>query len=189
MSLHVSLLDVGIPLWVQGHTQAPRAIVAAIFILNCILVAALSVRLASGSDTVMGAAHAGVRAAVLLALSCIVFTLASGPGATVAAVILLLAGTIEVFGEMVQAASGWGLSFGLAPEHAQGQYQGASATGLALSQMLGPALMAGVTSAGTAGWLAFGALFVVTGLATVPASRWAVAHRERTGAATAGLAR
>jgi hypothetical protein len=54
--------------------------------------------------------------------------------------------------------------------------------------MLGPAIMAGVTSAGTAGWLAFGALFVVAGLVTVSASRWALAHRERAEAQAATAA-
>ncbi|WCB95777.1 hypothetical protein DSM104299_04528 [Baekduia alba] len=177
MTMHFSLLDVGIPLWVSGHTDAPRAIIAVIFVLNCVFVALLSVPMARGSDSVEGAARAAVRASFLLAASCVVFALASGPGATVASVILVVAGIVEVFGEMAQAASGWGLSFGLAPDHAQGQYQGLSSTGFALATMVGPALMAAITAAGTAGWLAFGALFLVTGAATVPVARWAENHR------------
>jgi hypothetical protein len=183
MSLHFSLLEVGIPLWVQDHTAAPRVTVAIVFIVNCVLVALLSVRLARGSDTVPGAARAGARAGVILAASCVVFATASGATATVAAVIVVGAGIVEVLGEIVQAASGWGLEFGLAPEHAQGQYQGAAATGFALSLMLGPALMAAVTAAGTAGWLAFGALFLVAGFATVPVAAWAQAHRDAAAAA------
>jgi MFS family permease len=177
MTMHFSLLDVGIPLWVSGHTDAPRAIVAVIFVMNCVLVALGSVRMAGGSDSVEGAARAGVRASFLLAGSCVIFALASGPGATVASIVLVVAAVVEVFGEMLQAASGWGLSFGLAPEHAQGQYQGLSSTGFGLAQMAGPAVMAAVTSAGTAGWLAFGALFLVTGAVTVPVARWAEADR------------
>jgi MFS family permease len=184
MSLHFSLLEVGVPLWVQGHTEAPRITVAIVFIVNCVLVALLSVRLARGSDTVAGAARAGARSGIVLAASCVLFAASSGPGATVAAAILIAAGVVEVLGEIVQAASGWGLGFGLAPEHAQGQYQGAAATGFALSLMLGPALMAAVTSAGTAGWLAFGAVFLVTGFVTIPVAAWAMERRE---AATAVL--
>jgi hypothetical protein len=45
--------------------------------------------------------------------------------------------------------------------------------------MAGPALMAAVTSAGMIGWLAFGALFLVAGFATVPVSEWALRSRER----------
>jgi hypothetical protein len=184
MSLHFSLLEVGVPLWVQGHTEAPRITVAIVFIVNCVLVALLSVRLARGSDTVAGAARAGARSGIVLAASCVLFAASSGPGAIVAAAILIAAGVVEVFGEIVQAASGWGLGFGLAPEHAQGQYQGAAATGFALSLMLGPALMAAVTSAGTPGWLAFGAVFLVTGFVTIPVAAWAMERRE---AATAVL--
>lgn len=139
--------------------------------------------MARGSDSVEGAARGGVRASFLLAASCVVFALASGPGATAASIILIVAGIVEVFGEMLQAASGWGLSFGLAPEHAEGQYQGLSSTGFALATMAGPALMAAITSAGTVGWLAFGALFLVTGAVTVPVARWAQASRAQ--AATA----
>jgi MFS family permease len=183
MTMHFSLLDVGIPLWVSGHTDAPNAIVGVIFVINCILVALLSVRLARGSDTVEGAARSGVRASFLLAASCVVFALASGTTATVASIILVVAAVIEVFGEMTQSASGWGLAFGLAPEHAQGQYQGLSSSGFALAQMAGPATMALVTSAGTAGWLAFAAVFLVTGAITVPVARWA--EDQRTAAAAA----
>ena len=184
MSLHVNLLDVGLPLWVEGHTNAPRAIVAVIFIVNCVIVALFSVRFARGSDTVAGAARAGARAAVLLALSCVVFALTSGPAATVAAIVLVVAAVIQVGGEMAQSASGWGLAFGLAPDHAQGQYQGAASTAVAIAMMAGPATMAGVTSAGTIGWLAYGAVFLVAGFATIPVAAWAQRTREAAAAAT-----
>ena len=182
MSLHVSLLDVGLPLWVEGHTHAPRAIVAVIFIVNCVIVALFSVRFARGSETVAGAARAGARAAVLLALSCVVFAATSGPAATIAAIVLVLAAIVQVGGEMAQAASGWGLAFGLAPDHAQGQYQGAASTAVAIAMMAGPATMAGVTSAGTLGWLAYGAVFLIAGFATVPVAAWAATSRERAAA-------
>lgn len=183
MSLHVSLLDVGLPLWVEGHTNAPRAIVAVIFIVNCVIVALFSVRFARGSDTVAGAARAGARAAVLLALSCVVFAATSGPAATVAAIVLVVAAVVQVGGEMAQAASGWGLAFGLAPDHAQGQYQGAASTAVAIAMMAGPATMAGVTSAGTVGWLAYGAVFLLAGFATVPVAAWAQRTRDAAAAA------
>lgn len=177
MTLHFSLLEVGIPLWI-GHTDAPRVTVGIVFVLNCVLVALLSVPMARGSETIRGSARAAVIAAVLLATSCVAFALSGAvAGAAAAAVVVIAAGTIEVFGEMAQAASSWGLSFGLAPEHAQGQYQGLASTAFSLASMLGPALMAAVTAAGTIGWLAFGALFLVAGTATVPVSRWAEGHR------------
>jgi MFS family permease len=172
LSLHASLLDVGLPLWV-AHTHAPEAIVAVIFVVNCVLVALLSVAFARGSETVLGAARSAVRAALLLAASCVVFVFTDGPGAVVASALLIGACVIQACGEMAQAASGWGLAFGLAPDDAQGQYQGLSSTALAAATTVGPLLMAGVVSAGTVGWLAYGALFLVAGFATVPVARWA----------------
>lgn len=180
LSLHASLLDVGLPLWV-ARTHAPEAIVAVIFVINCVLVALLSVAFARGSETVLGAARSAVRAALLLATSCVVFVFTDGPGAVVASALLIGACVIQAGGEMAQAASGWGLAFGLAPDDAQGQYQGLSSTALAAATTVGPLLMAGVVSAGAVGWLAYGALFLVAGFATVPVARWA-AERATPGA-------
>lgn len=172
LSLHAPLLEVGLPLWVS-HTSAPTAIVSVIFVVNCLLVVLFSVRFARGSDTVEGAARAAVRAGLLLALSCVVFVFSDGPGAVVASVVLIVAAVVQVAGEMAQAASGWGLAFGLAPDDAQGQYQGLSTTALALSTTIGPVLMAAVVAAGTIGWLAYGALLLAAGFATVPVAAWA----------------
>jgi MFS family permease len=173
LSLHASLLDVGLPLWV-ARTRAPEALVAVIFVVNCVLVASFSVVFARGSATVMGAARSAVRAAVLLAASCVVFVFTDGPGAVVASVLLVGACVVQAGGEMAQAASGWGLAFGLAPDDAQGQYQGLSSTALAAATTVGPALMAAVVSAGAIGWLAYGALFLLAGFATPPVARWAL---------------
>jgi hypothetical protein len=120
---------------------------------------------------------------VLLAISCVVFATTSGLAATGAAIVLVLAAVVQVGGEMAQAASGWGLAFGLAPGHAQGQYQGAAATATAIALMAGPATMAGVTSAGTIGWLAYGAVFLIAGFATVPVAAWAQRTRDAAAAA------
>jgi hypothetical protein len=43
--------------------------------------------------------------------------------------------------------------------------------------MLGPAIMGAVTAAGTVGWLALGAVFLVTAVVTVPVARWDEAQR------------
>lgn len=178
LSLHGPMLEVGLPLWV-AHTAAPEAMVSVVFVVNCLLVVAFSVRFARGSDTVAGAARAAVRAALLLAAACVVLVFSDGPGAIVASAILVVAFVIQVAGEMAQAASGWGLAYGLAPEDAQGQYQGLSSTAMALSTTVGPVLMAIVVAAGTLGWLAYGALFLVAGFATVPVAAWAERSRTR----------
>jgi len=63
------------------------------------------------------------------------------------------------------------------PEDAQGQYQGLSSTAMALSTTVSPVLMAAVVAAGTLGWLAYGAPFLVAGFATPPVAAWAQRRR------------
>lgn len=181
LGLHASLLDVGLPLWVS-HTHAPKAIVAVIFVINCVLVALFSVAFARRSETVAGAARSAVRSALLLAASCVVFVFTDGPGAVAASILLIGACVIQAAGEMSEAAAGWGLSFGLAPDDAQGQYQGLSTTAIAAATTVGPALMAAVVSAGTVGWLAYGTIFLLAGFALPPVSDWAARQRVTPGA-------
>ncbi|MEE3920061.1 hypothetical protein V2I01_22935 [Micromonospora sp. BRA006-A] len=58
------------------------------------------------------------------------------------AVPLLLAGAlVHVVGELWHAAAGWGISFGLAPAHAHGQYQGAYGMGMQLGSMVAPVVV------------------------------------------------
>ena len=104
------------------------------------------------------------------------------------AIALLLAGAlVHTGGEMYHAAGSWSLSYGLAPEHAQGQYQGLFGMSTQLGQMITPALAAILlTRLGGAGWLVFAGLFVVAGAATPAVVRWA--ERTRTATPTTSLA-
>jgi Major Facilitator Superfamily len=177
LAIHNSMLDVGLPLWVAGHTQAPAAIVGIIFVINCVAVALFSVRLASGSETPAAASRAALRSGVSLLAACTLMAISGAGGAVTAVTLLVLAMLLQAVGEMQQAASQWGLSLGLARVDRQGQYQGAASTGLALALSVGPLVMAGVVSLGSAGWLILGLGLLATGAATVPATRWALATR------------
>ncbi|HEU4975410.1 MAG TPA: MFS transporter [Baekduia sp.] len=185
MTMHNSMLDVGLPLWVSAHTDAPPALVGVIFVMNCVSVALLSVRFAAGSEAVPDAARAAFRAGITLLVACTLLAV-SGPLPAVAAAAVLIVGMlVQSAGEMQEAAAQWGLSMGLAPADRHGQYQGLASTGLALGWMLGPPLMAGVVAVGTAGWLAVGIAFTAIGAMTVPAARWALATRAAAPAAVA----
>jgi MFS family permease len=182
LALHNSMLDVGLPLWVSQRTDAPSAIVGVIFVLNCVSVALFSVRLAAGSEAVPDAARTALRSGTTLLLACALMAV-SGPLPALAASAVLVAGMLlQSVGEMQQAASQWGLSLGLAPGDRHGQYQAAASTGLTFASMVGPLVMAAVVGVGAAGWLVFGAALVAIGAATVPATRWAQASRERAAA-------
>lgn len=183
MMLHIPLIDVAIPLWVVTYTEAPRWIVSALMLLNTVAVVLFQVRVAKGVDGMATASRYVRRSGVLLLAACAVFA-ASGTGSSpwIGAGLLLLAAAVQVAGEMLQSAGSWEISFGLAPDDKQGQYQGFFGTGLAGAEMLAPLILTTlVISWGYPGWLVLGALFFLAGLATAPAVRWA----ERTGGTTA----
>jgi MFS family permease len=179
--LQLAMLDVGLPLWVDGRTSAPHTTVAVVFALNCVLVVALQVRFARRVTSTRAAATMAWHAGVTLFISCAVFAAAAIAGLPplVAGAILVFAGVIHVFSELQQAASEWTLSLNLAPEHAQGEYQGLMASAGSASATIGPLVMAGVVAVGTTGWLTLGVVFLIAGALTVPATSWALSTRER----------
>ncbi|WP_327087550.1 MFS transporter [Nonomuraea sp. NBC_01738] len=166
------LFTVALPLWVVSRTSAPPLTVAALAMLNTITVTLLQMRLSRGSDDVAGAARAQRRAGVFLLGACVLFALAAGQPVWVAVTVLIAGGLLHVFGELLQAAGSWGLSYELAPEHAIGQYQGLYQMGQQAANIVAPALLtAVVTGWGSLGWLLVGALFLGAGLAVPMAAR------------------
>jgi predicted MFS family arabinose efflux permease len=185
VGMHYVLLEVAIPLWVTRHTAAPRWTVALLFLVNTACCVLFQVRASRGSVDVPSSARAVRAGTLLIGLSCLVFAASGDRSAAIAVTVLVVAALINVGGELLQASGSWGLGFGLAPETAQGQYQGLYSTGFAAAGMLGP-LVVTMTAIryGTPGWVALGVLFAGAGAATVPAARWA--DRQRLLARTAG---
>ncbi|NUO99464.1 MAG: MFS transporter [Nonomuraea sp.] len=168
------LLTIAIPLWVAGRTSAPTWTVAVVAMVNTVTVTLLQVRLSRGTDDALGAARAQRRSGLFLLLACVLLALAAGQPAWVAVVALLGGALLHVFGELLQAAGSWGLSYELAPAHALGQYQGLYGMGQQVSNIVVPAVMTTVIVGwGLPGWLLFGALFLAAGLAVPPVTRWA----------------
>ncbi|MCL7427849.1 MFS transporter [Streptomyces sp. YS415] len=169
LSMHNLLLDVVLPLWILHHTDAPRWTIAAILLTNTVTVVLLQVRAARGTDEPRAAARASRSGSLCLAVACLVFAATGGVSAAVAGALLLLGALAHVLGEMRQSAGSWGMSFGLAPEHAQGQYQGTYAMGADLGKMIAPALLTWlVIEHGTLGWISMAVGFVLIG-AAIPA--------------------
>jgi MFS family permease len=174
LTMHYAVLEVGVPLWVDRHTSAPTWTVALVFLVNTGCCVLFQVRASRGAVDVGSSAVVMRRGSLLLAASYLVFALSAGHTAGVAVAVLVVAALVNVMGELQQAAGSWGLGFGLAPEHAQGQYQGLYSTGFAAATMLGPLIVTSTAiSHGTAGWLVLAALFATAGAVAVPVVRWA----------------
>lgn len=163
-----------IPLWIATHTYAPMWIAGAIATINAVGIIALQTRVSQFGATVPGAARAGVYCGFVLAACCALFAATYHGSGWLVLVLLLLAGTVHMVGELLYVASGWGLTIGLTKDEAHGEYQGMYNTGAAAAQMLAPALMTMlIVEWGVGGWLLLGALFIVAGSPTVLIGRWA----------------
>ncbi|MFI9806630.1 MFS transporter [Streptomyces sp. NPDC052301] len=166
LMLHMTLLSVGAPLWIATRTSAPDWVVAGLLVVNTVLAVLLQVRVARGTEKVREGAGAMRRASVALALCCGCFAAAAHVGSTPAAVLVLLAGIVLLtWGEMLQSAGQWSLSFGLAPARSRVEYLATFHLGSSLQAAAGPLLVTvGVIAHGSAGWAGLAAIFLVTGL-------------------------
>lgn len=180
MAIQYSILDVGIPLWVDNYTNAPNWIISVLFIINTTTVVALQVTVSRRVESVAFAARVIATSGTVFFLACAVFALASDRSVGVAVGLLLLGGLMHALGELMQAAAQFCLGQELAAERAQGQYQGLASTGFSLSTMLAPTVIILLPIAlGPIGWLLLGAIFVVLGLALLPAVAWASRTRAQ----------
>jgi hypothetical protein len=88
---------------------------------------------------------------------------------------------VHTYGELWQSSGMFALDFGLAPEHAQGQYQGLVGMANGAGQALSPFVLIGVVlTGGRLGFVLLGAWFALLGLAAPAVARWG----ERTRPAT-----
>lgn len=186
LAIHYGLLEVAVPLWIVERTAAPRWSVALVLLVNTVVCVLFQVRASRGIDDPTSSALASRRAGWLLAASCALFALSAGGGAGVALAVLVGAALVQVLGELQQAAGSWGLGFGLAPDHLQGQYQGVYSTTFAVSGMLAPVVVTTVAVTwGWPGWLLLAAMFAATGMVMPRAAAWAERTRPAPLAATA----
>jgi MFS family permease len=181
------VLGLLLPVWVVFHTNAPRWSVSAFMIINTVMVVLFQVRVGRTVQTMRQAGAAIRRAGMIFLVSCSAMGLAAGlPGW---GALLLLAGAVvlHTYGELWQSSATFALDFGLAPPHAQGQYQGLLSMGNFAGQALSPLILVGlVLSGGRLGFVLLGAWFTLLGLAGPAVARWG--ERTRPAAAAEPVA-
>jgi MFS family permease len=173
MAMQYTIIMEPLPLWVVGHTHAPRWIVPGFLIINTALVVVLQVRVGRNIDTIRQGGAALRRSGVIFLLSCSLIGLAAGIPAWIALLVLIAGVAIHTIGELYYSAGSFAVGFGLPPEHAQGQYQGLAGVGMSAGMAAGPVLTIGlVLSLGRVGWVGLGCLFALFGLAVPAVARW-----------------
>jgi MFS family permease len=165
LSLHLSVLLIGFPLWIDQRTNAPTAVAGIIFTVNAALVVLLQVPFSRRSTNVREGGKALRHSGFALAATCLLLALTPGLPGLAAAALLLVIGLVECAAEMWQSAGGWAVSLGLAPDNARGRYLGVWALGFAVHDIGGPLVMAFiVATAGRTGWVVLAAVVALTGV-------------------------
>ncbi|MGW4476041.1 MFS transporter [Nonomuraea sp. NPDC004354] len=179
-----AVLIVAMPVWISTHTTAPPAFFTVLLLVNTVTVILFQVRVSRGSEDVAGGARAWRRAGLALAACCAISAISAGQPLWAACGILLAGTLVHVLGEMLHSAGAWSLSYGLAPDGAQGQYQGLFETSTQLGTVLAPLAITTVLAAlGGAGWIIWGAVFLAAAIVAQPLTRWAERTRKPVGPA------
>ncbi|MEU3777063.1 MFS transporter [Streptomyces sp. NPDC032472] len=166
MTLDDSLLNVGLPLWLVHHTDAPHAVVPAFLVINTVLVVVLQLTVSARVETPRQAAAAVGWYGLAMLATCTLLALTPAHGAWAATAALLAAAVLVTAAELVRSVTSWELAVSLAPREARASYLGVAGISSAAQKAAGPLLLTGaVMTAGPAGWLALGA--AVAGLAVV----------------------
>jgi len=148
-------------------------------LVNTAAVILLQVRVSKGTEDVPGGTRAWWRSGVALAACCALFAVSADQPIWLACVLLLAGTLVHVIGEMLHSAGAWSLSYGLAPEHAHGQYQGLFEMSTKLGTTVAPlAITLVLAGLGGVGWVVCAAVFLIAGYQSIPLVRWA--ERTRT---------
>ena len=187
LTLHMTILLFGIPLWLIRATSAPVGLVAVLMVLNTVMAVMLQVPF-SKHATVSGGAPRVLRlAGVMLAGCSVVIAAAAYVSPVFAVALLVLATALMSLGEIWQAAGAWELSYRYADPEREVQYLAVFSLGVPAQDVFGPVLVTAVViGAGTAGWIGLAGLFLVATVLVGPvtsalesASRPAAAHYSR----------
>lgn len=171
--IQFGLAEIGLPLWVLHHTEAPVVVVSIALIVNTVLVVALQIPLSRGSHDIRRAGKAVSWAGIFMAIACAVYAASAGVPPVVAIAVIIVATIAHTFAEILSSAGIWGLSYELADPRSAGAYQGLFAMAFSIGTMVTPAVIAvTVVDNGTAGWVALGAIFLASS-----AGIRAIAHR------------
>lgn len=165
MSIQYGILLFALPLWIVGHTDAPRWMVGASVVMNTVMVVSLQVRASRHIASPRAAGAAMRRAGGAFLCGALLMGLASH-ASWLAAVSLVVAGVIvHSLGEIWHGSAGYELSYALAAPHAQGQYSGFFNMGNGIANAVAPPVLGALCiSWGLLGWTVVGLVLALVGL-------------------------
>jgi hypothetical protein len=178
-ALFNDLLSLALPLWLVASTHASPTLVSAALLVNTAGCVTLQVWAARGTHTAHDAMAVTRRGAFFVAGACVLFAATAGRPSWLVAALVIAAAVVHVLGELWLSSATFAVIFDLAPDWAQGQYQGAYQTGRQIGNMAAPpVLTALVIGLGAPGWLGLTAIFVAAGLVSPRIIRWGLTRQE-----------
>ncbi|WP_328665448.1 MFS transporter [Streptomyces sp. NBC_00328] len=168
LALHVTTLNVLLPLWILSVPAIPESFVAFPLILNTVIVSVLQLPATRHIVSLRGAGRAALASAALLAAACCFFAFSAWWNDPAGAVPVLLCGVLALTAaEMWQAASSWQISMDLAPEGNRAQYLSTFNLSNTAERVVGPAVLpALVMTYRSWGWLLVCAVVLLSGVST-----------------------
>lgn len=177
--LETQILTLAIPLWIVTRGVAPRWVAGAAFVINAFMVIFLQVRATRTVTTALSASQVWQRAGLAFLIACGLLAATARAPAVIAMGLILVAVVAHGFGELWHMAGSFELSLTLAPDHAQGLYQGTYNIGEGIAAALGPALVTILCiDWGPAGWIVLGCVLLVCGQLARPVVGWASKSRS-----------
>jgi len=174
MGLQYQAISLLLPIWISAHTHAPRWTVAAVYAVNSVVCVLFQVRIGTSVHTPREGGRAFRRAGLFFLVSCPLMALSADVPTWVAPAFLIAAISFHSVGEVWQSSAEYALGFGLAPDHAQGQYQGLLGLGFDTGQAIAPVILTTVClGLGQAGWFLLGGFLAGLGVAGPPLAGWA----------------
>lgn len=174
MGLQYQAISLLLPLWIAFHTRAPHWTVAVAVALNALVCVVLQTRVGRAVNSPDAGGRAFRRAGLFFLVSCPVIALSADVPGNLAPLVIVVAISVHSLGEIWQSCANIALGFGLAPDHAQGQYQGALGLGFEAGQALAPILLTTVVlGLGQGGWVLLGVFFATLGSLGPAVTGWA----------------
>lgn len=178
LAMHLSLLTVGLPLWVSTATTAPRWMVSVLLAVNTALAVLFQVRASRGAGDLTKAAKLMRVSGFSLAVACLLLAATPSFSVVPAAGLLVLGVAALTASELFQSAGGWGISYQLAREGQEATYIALFWLSVGAQQVIGPLLINQLIHGGTLAWAVLAAVQVAAGLAVPPVTRWAARTRS-----------
>lgn len=161
LTLHMTLLATGLPLWIVTSTSLPDQVIPALILANTVIAVLLQVPVAMAVRTARHATLMLRIAGIALGGCCVLLAPLGHVGDGVGLILCAVALVALTAAELAQAAGGWDLSFRRAPDELRGQYVSFFSLGVTGQTILGPLLVTSVVIPSAAiGWSVLGALIM-----------------------------